>query len=383
MMIQQKVFFKKMKELGINFLTGVPDSLLNEFCKFAQSQYTSKEHVIAANEGNAIAIAAGYNLASGSIPLVYMQNSGIGNSMNPLLSLTNSDVYSIPMILLIGWRGNPDEGDWAQHKQQGILTPVLMDNMQIPYKAIKSENDGVAELEWAYKTAQELNAPVAIFATKGQFEQGKNNRVEESESLELSREDAIRVVVENIPADTIVVATTGRASRELYEVRESLGHSHSNDFLNVGAMGHASQIALGLALANSKRKVICLDGDAALLMHMGGIAISGNSSASNLLHLVLNNGVHESVGGQPSVGFQVDFTAIAKASGFNTLPTHIVSEDDIKQGLTALLNNSSSISPGFVDIHIKKGMRPDMPPLKADHAGLKSQLIENIRPTNV
>lgn len=382
MMIEQKFFFRKMRDLGINFLAGVPDSLLNEFCLYAQAEYSSKEHIIAANEGNAIAIAAGYNLASGSIPLVYMQNSGIGNSMNPLLSLTNSDVYSIPMVLLIGWRGNPDEGDWAQHKQQGILTPVLMDNMQIPYKAINSENDGVDELEWAYKTAKDLSTPVAIFASKGQFEQGKKNRVEKSEFLDLSREDAIRVVVENIPAEAIVVATTGRASRELYEVRESLGHCHSYDFLNVGAMGHASQIALGLALANPERKVICLDGDAALLMHMGGLAISGNSSASNLVHMVLNNGVHESVGGQPSVGFKVDFTAIAKASGFNTLQSNVVSEDALKKGLAALLDNSSATSPGFVDIHIKKGMRADMPPLKVDHAGLKLQLVESIRSKN-
>ncbi|MDV6328045.1 phosphonopyruvate decarboxylase [Idiomarina sp. Sol25] len=379
-MIQQKTFFNKMRELGINFLTGVPDSLLNEFCLYAQTKYSSHEHIIAANEGNAVAIASGYNLASGEIPLVYMQNSGIGNSMNPLLSLTNKEVYSIPMVLLIGWRGNPDEGDWAQHKQQGILTPILMENMNIPHRTISSANDGVDELDWAYKTAQRLNSPVAIFASKGQFEQGKKNRIEESDVLELSREQAITAVVQSIPSDAIVVATTGRASRELYEVREALGDSHENDFLNVGAMGHTSQIALGLAIASPKRKVICLDGDAALLMHMGGMAISGNSAVSNLIHIVLNNGVHESVGGQPSVGFKVDFTSIANASGFNTQQSSIVSKDEIERVLKSILNNNSLSAPSFIDIHIKKGMRADMPPLKVDHKELKNKLTESIRP---
>ncbi|MFC2087938.1 thiamine pyrophosphate-binding protein, partial [Bacteroidota bacterium] len=246
-MIDQKKFLDHLQTTGVEFITGVPDTLLNDFCLNVEAQWPRDRHVIAANEGNAIALAAGYHLVTGSVPLVYMQNSGLGNAINPLISLTSKEVYSIPMVLLIGWRGAPDNKDWAQHKKQGELTPVLLDSLDIPYQVI--DNDGVDAFNstrWAVLNAQKLNGPVALLANKGVFEKGKKIETDNQDNrYKMSRENAIECVLKCVPEDTIFVATTGRASRELYELRNLSGTGHDMDFLNVGAMGHASSISTG------------------------------------------------------------------------------------------------------------------------------------------
>lgn len=377
-MIDQKGYLEFLKKNKVNFISGVPDTLLNEFCLTVLNSWDQETHVIAANEGNAIAIAAGYQLSQGGVPLVYMQNSGMGNIINPLLSLTNPEVYSIPMLLLIGWRGNPDVKDHAQHKKQGILTPKLLETMNIPYEILEDDgSDAEAKTFKAIKLALEKSSPVGLIAKKGVFEKGEKEDLSKLESqLDLFREDVIEALIETLPKDTLFIASTGRATRELYYLRKSRMESHENDFLNVGAMGHALSIATGIAIANSHRKVVCLDGDAAAIMHMGSMSVTGQLNLPNLIHVVMNNGVHESVGGQPSVGFQTDFTAIAKASGYNTPESYINSKREITQFLSSLPEVSGSAT--FMDIHIRKGMRSVLPPLDIDPLELKSELRRSL-----
>ncbi len=376
-MIDQKKFHECLQDVGVEFITGVPDSLLNEFCLYAVAELPPERHVIAANEGNAVALAAGYHLATGSVPLVYMQNSGIGNAMNPLLSLTNKDVYAIPMVLLVGWRGDPDIKDHSQHKKQGELTPVLMDAMDIPFRVIDSDGEDAFEAaRWAVRTAREISGPAALIAKKGMFAQSKKKETAaEDGKYNMSRENAIECIMRSVPADTIFVATTGRATRELFVLRNLSGTDHNMDFLNVGAMGHASSISNGIALGAKNRLVVCLDGDAAAIMHLGSLTTTGLLGSSNFLHVVLNNGAHESVGGQPTAGFKANLTAIAKNSGYNTVGYAVETEQKLRDAIKVLLATGG---PAFIDIHIRKGIRSDLGPLNVSLGNLKDIFMKSI-----
>mgnify|MGYP001037886324 CR=1 FL=1 len=369
-MINQEIFIKQLKDIGVEFITGVPDTLLNEFCLSIEENWPKNKHIIAANEGNAAALACGYHLSTGSIPLVYMQNSGMGNTINPLLSLSNKEVYSIPMVLLIGWRGDPDEKDHLQHKKQGELTPILLDALDIPYKILEdNEEDVLAATSWAVNEAKSLNSPVALIAKKNVFENGQKVDLSKEEStFEMFREDVIENLLDYLPKDTIYVASTGRATRELYFLRKHRGESHENDFLNIGAMGHSSSIAAGIALSKKERLVVCLDGDCAAIMHMGAFAIQGNLEVTNLLHIVMNNGIHESVGGQKSVGFQINLTQVAENSGYSTIQKPVQTTSVLTDSINLLLSKNK---PSFIEVHIKKGMRSKLPPLDIIPGDLK------------
>lgn len=369
-MLDQKAVFNLLQNEGVDFITGVPDSLLNEFCSYAANELPSESHVIAANEGNAIALAAGYHLATGSIPLVYMQNSGIGNALNPLLSLTNKEVYAIPLILLIGWRGAPGTNDHVQHKKQGELTPVLLDSLRIPFKIMDSDDDSAFDLlKWAVGKARDESGPVALIAKKGVFEKGKKKESDsEHMNYEMSRESAIDYLIKSLPEDTIYVATTGRATRELYDLRTLHGDGHERDFLNVGAMGHTSSIAAGMAISKKDRFVVCLDGDASAIMHLGALPIIGKIGPKNFLHVILNNSAHESVGGQPSAGSHANLTAIAENTGYKTVRKPVKTKQELKEAINILLEGEG---PRFIDIRIKKGIRDDLGPLKASISELK------------
>lgn len=373
-MIDQKKFHDCLRHAGVQFMTGVPDTLLNDFCLYAQAYLPSDRHVIAANEGNAVALAAGYHLATGTVPLVYMQNSGIGNTVNPLLSLADKNVYSIPMVLLVGWRGDPDVKDHPQHRKQGEATPALLECMDIPFRVLTDDfDDAVASAEWAVRTARETSAPTALLAKKGVLAKPEKDMTAPTGcKYPMSREDAIACILKYVPGNSVFVATTGRASRELHALRELNGEGNGQDFLNVGAMGHASSIAAGIALAAKDRLVVCLDGDAALIMHLGAVTIAGMLGLPNLLHVVLNNGAHESVGGQPSAGFKVDLTAMAGDAGYETIGRPVATEKDLRDALTRLRGHEQ---PAFVEVRIHQGMRKDLPPLKVNHRGLKEQLM--------
>jgi len=374
--IDQKKFHDCLQSAGVQFMTGVPDTLLNDFCLYAQANLPPDRHVIAANEGNAVALAAGYHLATGSIPLVYMQNSGIGNCVNPLLSLANKEVYGIPMVLLIGWRGDPDVKDHPQHRKQGEATPALLEAMGIPFRVLTDNLDeALYAAKWAVSTAKKLSSPTALVAKKGALAKAEKGATDNRDCpYKMSREEAMACVLKSVPDNAVFVATTGRAARELHALRDLNDEGHDRDFLNVGAMGHAASIASGIALAAKKRLVVCLDGDAALIMHLGSLTTAGKLGMPNFLHVVLNNGAHESVGGQPSAGFKADLTAMAGSAGYKTLGKAVKTEQGLVQAVQTLL---PADGPAFIEVRIRKGIRADLPPLKFSHSDLKTLLMEN------
>ncbi len=374
-MIDLQKFLDCLQSEGVKFISGVPDTLLNDFCLYVADKWPIKHHVIAANEGNSMALATGFHLATGSIPLVYMQNSGFGNVVNPFLSLTYKDVYAIPMVLLIGWRGDPAIKDHAQHKKQGELTTVFLDAMDIPYKILENNTfDSLDKVKWAIKTAREINSAVALVVRKGILAKSEKEGFIAENQL-LSREEAIKCVLESVPDDAVFVASTGRATRELYELRNLNNQGHEKDFLNVGAMGHTSSIALGLTMGLKHRMVVCLEGDSSAIMHLGSLTTTGVVKPDNLLHVLLNNGVHESVGGQPSAGFSADLTMIAEKSGYNTIGCAVKTAEKLLDSIKILLDKKG---PGFIEVIIKKGIRSDLPPLKFNLKNSKENFMKNI-----
>jgi phosphonopyruvate decarboxylase len=347
--------FNSFKNNKVNFFTGIPDSLLKDFCAYIADNTINKGHIIAANEGTAVALAVGYHLSTGKIPLVYLQNSGLGNTINPLLSLADKEVYGIPMIVMIGWRGEPGVKDEPQHIKQGRVQNDLLKAMEIPYKILdKNIVDVEAFVNEIVEIAINQSSPVAVVVSDGSFETYKPIEKETSEYT-MSRESAIHEVLDNLNGQEIIVSTTGKISREVFEYRVANNQGNQNDFLTVGSMGHASQIALGIALF-SDRKTICLDGDGAVIMHMGSLAISGSSKAENFVHIVLNNGAHDSVGGQPTVAFEINLTQIAKACGYKEAIS-VSLETEIATALKILMNISG---PVFLEIRIKKGARENL-----------------------
>ena len=375
-MINQARMLNTLRREGIEFFVGVPDSYLNGFCNYLLEKVPEKNHMVAANEGNAIGIAAGYYFSTNKVPLVYMQNSGMGNAFNPIASLVDKNVYSVPLILLIGWRGEPGTGDWPQHKTQGEVTTKLLEILNIPY-VVAEDNDDLLEdqIKWAVRLARISKGPVAVIAKKGVFAGGKKSNIPD-DRYPLSREEAIEVILDTLPEDTVYVATTGRATRELYFLRERRKEGHEHDFLNVGAMGPASSVALGLAASNRARQVVCLDGDCSALMHMGAFSMVSKMDVPNLMHVVLNNGAHESVGGQPSAGYFVDFTCIAKGAGYTTSDSYVSLGDELADTVNRLVGEKKA---SFIEVRIHKGLRGDLPPLKISHHDLIQELMEELQ----
>lgn len=373
-MVNQEILFNSLREMGISFFTGVPDSLLNDFCLYLVNNIPDGQHVMAANEGNAVAIAAGHYMATGNIPVVYMQNSGIGNATNPLLSLTHDCVYGIPLILVIGWRGDPAISDHVQHKKQGELTPVLMKDMDIPYEILDDENTVVQKFEWAVGKAKEISSPVALIAKKAILTE-KVKKQQYAESNLMNREEAVSAVLDVLGDKAIYLGTTGRATREVNEQLKEHGIGAGHEFQNVGSMGHVSSVGLGIALARPEQNVVVFDGDAAVVMHMGALATNCRYKAGNMIHIVLNNGVNESVGGQPSAGYVVNLTEIASACGYET-PGHAV---ETKEELQKIIrNHRKGEMPLFIDVHVRQGIRSDMPKLNINHKAQKMALMENL-----
>ncbi len=373
-MVNQNELFAALDKLGVKFFTGVPDSLLNDFCLYLVNNIPDGQHVMAANEGNAIAIAAGNYMATGNIPVVYMQNSGIGNATNPLLSLAHECVYGIPMILVIGWRGDPSINDHAQHKKQGELTPVLMSDMDIPYEILDADDTVVEKFTWAVNKAKENSAPVALIAKKAILTQ-KEKKQTYADSKLMNREEAVAAVVDVLGGDAIYLGTTGRATREVHEQLIAHGIGEGHEWQNVGSMGHVSSVGLGLALARPDKHIVVFDGDAAAVMHMGAFATNCRYKAGNMLHIVLNNGVNESVGGQPSAGYLIDLTTVAKACGYRTVGHAVETKEELQQ---IVRENQSGERPLFIDVHVRQGIRSDMPKLNIDHKAQKEALMQNL-----
>ncbi len=353
-MLNPQAFLDLIKSHGIHFSTGVPDSLLKDF---AGCIADSGSDIIAANEGGAIALAAGHYLATGEIPFVYMQNSGFGNTVNPLASLVDPEVYSIPMLLMIGWRGEPGVKDEPQHVKQGRISETLLDAMEIRYDILSSEIEEAKEqVETAVHYMEKHQAPYVLLVRKGTFDSYKMKNLPQVPDYEMNREDAVKVILGQLNTEDVVVSTTGKTSREVFEKRASDHSGHERDFLTVGCMGHASQIALGIALAKKGRKVFCLDGDGAFLMHMGSSAIIASQAPENYFHIVINNGSHDSVGGQPTVGFDMDFGKVAEGCGYKS-----VFKAETKTELENLWEQFVvTEGPVFLEVKVRKGARKDL-----------------------
>lgn len=343
--------------IGSEFYTGVPDSQLQALCNYLMDEYgiDSKHHIIAANEGNCTALAAGYHLATGKVPVVYMQNSGEGNIINPVASLLNDKVYAIPCVFVVGWRGEPGIHDEPQHIYQGEVTLKLLEDMGIKSFVISKDTteDEVRNAMAEFEKVLSQGKNVAFVIRKGALSfEGKikyqNNNV-------MAREDIIKHIIE-ISGEDPIVSTTGKASRELFEAREANGQSHKYDFLTVGSMGHSSSIALGIALNKPNTKIWCVDGDGAALMHMGAMAVLGANAPKNLIHIVINNGAHETVGGMPTVAANIDMVAIAKGCGY----PNAVRVDNFVDLDEVLKKAKKSDELIFVEVMCSIGARADL-----------------------
>ena len=375
MLNQQKVFDVLVRN-GVDFFTGVPDSYLNGFCNYAMANFPGR-NVIAANEGNAVGIASGYYFSTGKIPLVYMQNSGEGNAINPLVSLADKEVYAVPMLLLIGWRGQGNtEPNHPQHKLQGEITTTLLENMHIPYSVLTDSDEAFANtLKEAVEYCVQKRQPYGLIAPKGVMaDPDKPNNVDDT--YPMSREEAMEIILEHMPSDTIYTATTGRATRELFFLREKRGETKAHDFLNVGSMGHASSVALGIAMNKPDRQVVALDGDSAAIMHMGAMTMVSKVNVPNFIHIVLNNGAHESVGGQPSAGHIVDFTKIAEACGYVTPGRAVETEEELVAAIDQLKKCGKA---AFIDCRIHRGLSRKLPPIIFDHREAIDAFMDNLQ----
>ena len=354
-MIDPAAFYASLKHNGLTFFTGVPDSLLKDLCAFITDQVPSSDHVINANEGSAVALAAGYHLATGRIPVVYMQNSGTGNAINPLLSLADPAVYAIPMLLLIGWRGEPAVKDEPQHVTQGRVMTELLDAIEMPYDVIDADTVGYDAMLGTIVQAMAADPrPRALLVRKGTFSPHEPVAKPAPERL-LTRPLALDVLLGQLAPDDLLISTTGMASREVFAYRERTGQGHDHDFLTVGSMGHCSQIALGIAQRQPSRSVFCLDGDGAMIMHMGSLAIIGSQQPSNLRHVVINNGAHDSVGGQPTAAAVIDIPAVAMACGYRNAAV-ATSDAEIVQGVAML---RAQPGPALLEIRVASSAHTD------------------------
>lgn len=373
-MISPKRFFEILKSNGINFFTGVPDSLLKDFCAYVTDNVSKKDHIINSNEGAAIALASGHYIATGKPGLVYMQNSGLGNAINPLLSLADSEVYSIPILLVIGWRGEPGKKDEPQHLKQGKVMLDFLQAMNISYEIINNSTGNTEEIiKKAYSAMTELSCPYALIISEGTFEEYKLVKDMQSD-YQFNREEVIKLILDDLSNNEIIVSTTGKTSREVFEYRKKNYQGHQNDFLTVGSMGHCSQIALGIALEKKGKQVYVLDGDGAVIMQMGSLAILGSEAPENFRHILLNNGAHDSVGGQPTAGFKTDFSAIANACGYN-LSIRAETEKEIKDGLSKM---KEIPGPVFLEIRVNKGARKDLGRPTSTPVENKLTLMDNL-----
>lgn len=349
-MINTKEFYDWFLSHKIDFFAGVPDSLLANLCACIKENSPSQNNIIAANEGNAVAIASGYHIATGRYGVVYMQNSGLGNTVNPVLSLVDEDVYRVPMLFIIGWRGEPGKKDEPQHKKQGKLTLPLLECMGIEYEIL--EDGYEAQLKKALAYMKDTGKPYALVVKKGTFSDYEIKK--EAPRYQISREDALEEILKAIGQDAFLVSTTGKTSREIFEIRERWGQGHAHDFLTVGSMGHTASIALGMSIGSNKN-VYCIDGDGSFIMHMGGMGIAAKNAGTNFKYILINNGAHESVGGQPTIAFDMDIEAILKAVGFQNVYRAVTSEE-VAERVTRLQKETLAA----LVIYVNQGSRDDL-----------------------
>ena len=360
MSISPQLFLKHLIRRDILFFTGVPDSLLKYLCLcIDQSKDLKSNHIITSNEGAAIGLASGYHIGTNKIPLVYMQNSGIGNAINPLLSLTDSKVYSIPMLILIGWRGEPGVKDEPQHLSQGEVQIDLLNALKIPFDIIsKNNNDYKLIIDRGLNYAKEKSSPFVILIKKNTFSKIVfNSNKQGSNTLPLTREYCLGILLKSLPKNSIIVSTTGKTSREIFELRKLNNQPHENDFLTIGSMGHCSSIALGIAKTNPHLNIFCIDGDGSIIMHMGTLSTIGQELPDNFHHILINNYSHESVGGQKTSSEIIDFNLLSKSLNYKDY-YRANNKNSLNKLIKEMLNNSNK--PALFEIQVQPGSRSDL-----------------------
>jgi phosphonopyruvate decarboxylase len=355
-MINTEAFVSHLQNLGAGLYTGVPDSLLSTLSAYLLNK-PEIPHIIAANEGNAVGYAIGDYMATGKPTVVYMQNSGLGNTVNPITSLADPLIYGIPMMLVIGWRGKPGEKDEPQHLKQGAVTLTQLDTLSVPYLVVErdaAEDEVLAKISALWQKMLDRQGPVALVIESKTFA-GKYPLPKSAIDSDLTREDAIDTVISTLPEDAFYVATTGKTGRELFELREAK-HQPQRDFLTVGGMGHASSIAMAIAKHRTKHLTVCLDGDGASLMHLGAMALIANQAPAKMIHVVLNNSAHDSVGGQPTIAASVDFKLLSEALHYTGY-----FQADTKDALTEALKQAQKMTgPVLIEVRVRVGARADL-----------------------
>jgi phosphonopyruvate decarboxylase len=371
-MIDPLKFYNSLMEKKVNFFVGVPDSLLKSFCSCIDGEADKENHIISANEGNAIGIASGYHLATRKIPVVYMQNSGLGNCVNPLSSLTHAKVYGIPLLLIIGWRGAPGEPDEPQHIVQGKTTPDLLALLDIDFSVIDSDSDADSVILHCLNKIKLNNSPAAILVRANSFSKYQPPRKMVSH-FDFSREQALAEILSLAPKEALLISTTGKCSRELSEIRELRGEEQS-DFLTVGSMGHASSISLGVSIGTPSKKVVCIDGDGSVLMHLGALPINGSNAPPNFLHIIFNNGSHESVGGQPTVAREIDFRAMSSSFNYKNF-FEVCSANELRKEWE---NTFFSLGPTMLVINVDSVSRKNLNRPKSTPKANKNKFMQKI-----
>lgn len=373
-MLNPADIFNILQKNKVNCFCGVPDSLLKSFCAYITDHTDNYHHTITANEGNAIALAAGHYLSTKNPAVVYMQNSGLGNCVNPLLSLMDKEVYNIPVLMFIGWRGEPNKKDEPQHVKQGQVTDKLLKAMDIKYSVLSDNTEqATKQIEDAFSYIKKTNCPYAFMIRKGTFDDYSLVN-KENNDYELKREEAIELVLNNLSSKDIIVSTTGMISRELYEIREKKGISHKQDFLTVGSMGHCSSIALGIALEKTNRTVFCFDGDGSLLMHQGSLTVNATKELHNFKHIVFNNEAHDSVGGQPTAIYKEFVPKVALSCGYSKAYS-VSTKEELKKVLPDFLNETTTC---LLEIKVQRGARKDLGRPKEKPVENKALFMEHI-----
>ena len=352
-MIRPSDFYEALLAHGFTYFSGVPDSLLKDLCAFIDERVAPEDHVVNVNEGGAVALAAGYHLATGKLPVVYLQNSGTGNIVNPLLSLVDPAVYRIPILFVIGWRGEPGVADEPQHVAQGRVMPTLLDTLGLEYDVVDADTDVAALLARVRHDMTDYGRCHALLVRKGVFSPYGLRPGDGARGA--TRSEAISVILDALGPSDLVVSTTGMTSREVYAHRHERREGHRRDFLTVGSMGHCSQIALGVADHAPSRDVYCLDGDGAVLMHMGSLAVIGTRAPSNLRHIVINNGAHDSVGGQPTAAREIDLCAVALACRYGSAES-IEGVDALPAAMERL---RAATGPAMLEVHVASRAHTD------------------------
>ncbi|WP_218417984.1 phosphonopyruvate decarboxylase [Alteromonas lipotrueae] len=359
-MVSPELFCHLLAQHGLSNYYGVPDSLLKNLCAYIDSTFESNAHVITANEGNAIGMATGHYLGAGQPAVVYMQNSGLGNTINPLTSLADPEVYGIPMLMVIGWRGEPNVKDEPQHVKQGQITQQQLDVLGVPYITIDSGSILEDALPPLLETMKTNTCPVAILVRKDTFSATDSASSKSVENrCEMSREEALSLLLGNMSGAELIISTTGKTSRELFEIRQT-NNQDNTDFLTVGGMGHTLSIAMGVARVKPNRQVIALDGDGSMLMHMGALAIAGASNLDNLIHVVLNNQCHDSVGGQPTVAGGIDIESIALGCKYDAYYCCDDSDSLTEAWSKIIAAMPQCKGPILFEVKIKQGARSDL-----------------------